>query len=471
MTELDIFNLVKKGGYNPLDGPLTTNELNRFKTAGLFKQQSDLENQIQDTNNLIGSLNLQQAQNKRPPNVLQKIGSAFGQYGMDNRMPTDEFLNLPKNERRKMQIEGLQKFGEMMNLVAAQQSGSPQRIAQAQNTIAQRQAIADAEREEAEKKKQISDYFGNNQQLAQIAEIFGEETAFAVDQKQKAQQKLIQEQNAQAEIAAINERRKINAYIDAGYTEGQAFAIVVGGAKPEDVVNVGIDEEQVEQDQKIQALVDGGFDEQTARAMVVGGATLNDIQSLNKGNISKPIQDLDAEIDKDYEESEGLQSIDQAFSLKDTIDNTANKIFGPVLGTPAKETNSAINAKNLLNENLRERFVNEYSGRPSVYLNQRIDALLPMGTYISEFDAMQKYQEIKRILDRGKEELQKNINSELFSGTELLELQNEYKKTSFLIRDLETVIGNLNKQKVSLDTDGLDSDGTYNFVFDKDSGF
>lgn len=145
MTELDKFNLMLQGGYNPMGGGITTNQMEDFKTAGLF-------NQIQDTNNRINSLNLQQAQNKRPPNVLQKIGSAFGQYGMDNRMPTDEFLNLPKNERRKMQIEGLQKFGEMMNLVAAQQSGSPQRIAQAQNTIAQRKAIADAEREEAERK-------------------------------------------------------------------------------------------------------------------------------------------------------------------------------------------------------------------------------------------------------------------------------------------------------------------------------
>ena len=179
MTELDIFNLVKKGGYNPLDGPLTTNELNRFKTAGLFKQQSDLENQIQDTNNRINSLNLQQVQNKRPPNVLQKIGSAFGQYGMDNRMPTDEFLNLSKNERRKMQIEGLQKFGEMMNLVAAQQSGSPQRIAQAQNTIAQRKAIADAEREEAEKKaKQEQLLASMNPEQRRIYETYGAQAAY-----------------------------------------------------------------------------------------------------------------------------------------------------------------------------------------------------------------------------------------------------------------------------------------------------
>ena len=172
MTELDIFNLMLQGGYNPMGGGITTNQMEDFKTAGLF-------NQIQDTNNRINSLNLQQVQNKRPPNVLQKIGSAFGQYGMDNRMPTDEFLNLPKNERRKMQIEGLQKFGEMMNLVAAQQSGSPQRIAQAQNTIAQRKAIADAEREEAEKKaKQEQLLASMSPEQRKIYEIYGPQAAF-----------------------------------------------------------------------------------------------------------------------------------------------------------------------------------------------------------------------------------------------------------------------------------------------------
>jgi hypothetical protein len=94
-----------------------------------------------------------------------------------------------------------------------------------------------------------------------------------------------------------------------------------------------------------------------------------------------------------------------------------------------------------------------------------------MGTYTSEFDAMQKYQEIKRVLDQGRRELQANISSGIFTGTDLLTLQNEYKSTSFLIRDLDTVIGNLDKGKVNLNTKGLTSDGTYNFVFEKDSGF
>ena len=83
-------------------------------------------------------------------NIFQKIGSAFGQYGMDNRMPTDQFLNLPKGDRRQMQIEGLQKFGEAMNLIAAQQSGDSSRVAQAQNIIRQRQLDEEDAKRKAE---------------------------------------------------------------------------------------------------------------------------------------------------------------------------------------------------------------------------------------------------------------------------------------------------------------------------------
>ena len=51
MTELEKFNLMLQGGYNPMGGGITTNQMQDFATAGLF-------NKIQDTNNLIGSLNI-----------------------------------------------------------------------------------------------------------------------------------------------------------------------------------------------------------------------------------------------------------------------------------------------------------------------------------------------------------------------------------------------------------------------------
>lgn len=95
-------------------------------------------------------------------NIFQKLGSAFGQYGMDNRMPTDQFLNLPKGDRRQMQIEGLQKFSEAMNLIGAQQSGDPSRIAQAQNTIRQRQLDEEDAKRKAEQKARMAQYKKNN---------------------------------------------------------------------------------------------------------------------------------------------------------------------------------------------------------------------------------------------------------------------------------------------------------------------
>lgn len=116
-------------------------------------------------------------------NIFQKIGSAFGQYGMDNRMPTDQFLNLPKGDRRQMQIEGLQKFGEAMNLIGAQQSGDPSRIAQAQNAIKQRQLDEEDAKRKAEKKaqqellKQQQDAFieanPEYQKMIQMNQLFG----------------------------------------------------------------------------------------------------------------------------------------------------------------------------------------------------------------------------------------------------------------------------------------------------------
>ena len=331
-------------------------------------------------------------------NIFQKLGSAFGQYGMDNRMPTDQFLNLPKGDRRQMQIQGLQKFGEAMNLIGEQQSGNPSRVAQAQNAIRQRQLDEEDAKRKAEQEKAINAMSPEQQQ---IYKTFGPSAAFQYQQQQLA-----------AEAAGLEELRTMKGLKDAGFSDREINLFTNAGMKAKDIIE------------------------------------LRDVEPDN----FKSLETLNKEIDNQYTPSEGLQLIDQAFSLKDTIDNAFNKVTGPIIGTKATETNAAINSKGILNENLRERFVNQYSGRPSVYLNQRIDALLPMGTYISEFDAMQKYAEIKRVLDQGKAELEQNINSGMFEGEDLLNLQNEYKSTSFLLKDLETVIGNLKKDKdISLD--------------------
>ncbi len=279
--------------------------------------------------------------------------------------------------------------------------------------VMQRKTMLDAQKKEAENKKLIESM---NPEMQKIFKTFGPNAAFQYQQQQLA-----------AEAAGLEEMRRIKGLKDTGFSEKEINLFLNADMKAKDIIELrDVDSDQI-----------------------------------------KSLEQLNTEIDNQYVPSEGLQVIDQAFGLKDTIDNAFNKVVGPIAGTPAKETNSAINSKSILNENLRERFVNQYSGRPSVYLNQRIDALLPMGTYISEFDAMQKYQEIKRVLDQGKAEIQENINSGMFEGTELLTLQNEYKSTSYLIRDLNTVIGNLSNDSVTLAPPNTDlvSKGKYNAFF------
>ena len=58
MNELQKYMLMLQGGYKPQAGAITSDQMQGFKNAGLLNKTVELENQIQDTNNLIGSLNI-----------------------------------------------------------------------------------------------------------------------------------------------------------------------------------------------------------------------------------------------------------------------------------------------------------------------------------------------------------------------------------------------------------------------------
>lgn len=115
-------------------------------------------------------------------NIFQKIGSAFGQYGMDNRMAADDFVNLPKDQRRAMQIQGLQNFANQMNLIGAQQSGNPQRVALAQQTISDLENKRVQDQKEQERINQLQNFKSMVQgtEFETIANALGEEQAMAL---------------------------------------------------------------------------------------------------------------------------------------------------------------------------------------------------------------------------------------------------------------------------------------------------
>ena len=316
-------------------------------------------------------------------------------------------INLsPINEQKKIDEEKakkaersrkLQDLADTFYMINANKSGNAQEAVMFSNRIAQRRAEDEARQLKAQDAMNMQNYFGSNKNLAEIADVFGKETAFNMQQRQIAQQQEIAKQNEQAEINALQERRKINAYIDAGYTEGQAFAIVVGGAKPEDVINVGIDEDAEEDKAAIQSLVDAGISETNARAVIIGGADLSDLvedKITNTGpSIVKEVRESVTNLIKDTKLQDDYANLGQAFGPVDSLqENLINapgrKLFGKDF---ASETAAAIRDRDNLNLEVLATLANDYTGRPSNLLLTEIKKNIPEGSATSEADAYQKY--------------------------------------------------------------------------------
>lgn len=346
----------------------------------------------------MGTVNTNQFNNFVSQGLLNDAMKT-NQFIDENNLMNPPIIDDKKAQRKK----AIKEFAEQMGVISAARSGNPALAQQMQERI-------DLRKQEEENKARAEAILSSlPPEQRRIYETFGADAAFRFGQQQR-----------NAEIAALQDARQRQSLKDAGFSDREINLFIGADMSAKDIL----------------ALRD------------------------DKPDAIKSIEKLNEEVVKEYVPSEGLQKIDQAFSFKDTVDAGVNKALGPIVGTLAKDTNAAMNARNVLNENLRERFVNQYSGRPSVYLNQRIDALLPASTYMSEFDAMQKYQEIKRVLDIGKLELEENINSGFFEDKDLLTLQNEYKATTKLIRDLEIAIGNLRKDEranINIVSEGKDS--------------
>tara|TARA_R100000278_G_scaffold21595_2_gene20474 strand:- start:1792 stop:2919 length:1128 start_codon:yes stop_codon:yes gene_type:complete len=184
----------------------------------------------------------------------------------------------------------------------------------------------------------------------------------------------------------------------------------------------------------------------------LAGVPLSDIAEFtSQQKADKSIEQLQQEARESAMPSEGLENLEEAFGGADYLQQGINVALGPFVGTLAPETSEATRAKNVLNERLRERFVSEYSGRPSVYISQRVDQLLPTSGFISESEAANQYREIQRVLKQGAEELESNIKSGLFKGVELQKLQNEYKQSTQLINDITIGLSSLPKRRTTLE--------------------
>jgi hypothetical protein len=211
-------------------------------------------------------------------------------------------------------------------------------------------------------------------------------------------------------------------------------------------------QEQQEQKQSLQLkqqkenLKTAGLSDTEINLYLSAGMDVKDILELRKDvDLDKTVSQLDEEvIESKGIVSEGLKNLDEAFGLADTIQTGLAKGLGPVSPIQIAPTTTAANtARKVLNERIREKFVSEYTGRPSVYLNTRIDALLPQSTYLTELEAKQQYEEVKRVLVEGVDELKTKIESGIYEGENLLEAQEQYKDIQSIVKDLDVGINAL----------------------------
>lgn len=163
-----------------------------------------------------------------PGGLLNLNPNDTGSLGI-NISPINEQKKLEDEQRKKEEQRlKLQNLADTFNMIGANQSGDTQRMAFHSNRLAQRKAEQEARQLKAQEEleartlkqqqdMEIRNYFGDNENLATVAKIAGVPTAINIQQRQIAQQKLIQEQNAQAEINFLNEKRRIDSLTAGGF--------------------------------------------------------------------------------------------------------------------------------------------------------------------------------------------------------------------------------------------------------------
>ena len=131
-NQYDFFNLMLAGGYNPMDGGITSQEMENFKLQGLINNNKAL-------NEKINAMNLPPVQEPNPQEELAK-----------------------RQRRANM-------------LLAIGDAFKGKDIA---SGVMERQAIFNAQRVEAENKARLKEAFANNPELEQIYNVFGREAAY-----------------------------------------------------------------------------------------------------------------------------------------------------------------------------------------------------------------------------------------------------------------------------------------------------
>lgn len=332
-----------------------------------------------------------------------------------------------KNRKRAESFSKLRNFAESLQAMNAGQSGNFGAQAQFLNNIDSRrtkeQARLKAEQAKRDEEKLINSM---NPEQQRIYKTFGANAAFQYGQQQR-----------NAEIAGMAEQRQIQSLVNLGYTPEQANAIVVGGLKADEVQGLNQPIGQSLEDIRNKVNI-----ERSTVDEVTGKAPADDLANLSQAHGS---------------------NFPGGDAFQENVINRAGRFIGT---EPADETGAAVRGKKELDERILQITTQNYSGRPSVFLLEQIKGLIP-SINTSDKDAAESYSKISNRVEGYLTDLEREINSGEFSGTDLINMQTDYRRLYSLSQDLKTAVGGLyNTKSVSTEPNkNFVSEGKYNNYF------
>lgn len=269
-----------------------------------------------------------------------------------------------------------------------------------------------------------------------------------------------------AEITALQKQREAQALRDAGRDEREISLFTDTDLSFDEILKLTGPSEDQEQ---IDALLGVGYTPEEANAIAVGGLDPDDIYKNNKilsnENIIKNVNNNVNKYLEDSKVQDTYANINEAFGPIDGLQSALTTVTNPFGVVVEGETNEAVNARTNLNNEIRANLVDDYSGRPNVFLLTQIEKLLPTSSFIAEFDAMQRYALIKNSFDSMIVQLEAGINGNLLSDATKQQYADDLYKTKIVQAKLEAAIKGLEKdKKVSLEqvNENFSSTGKYN---------
>jgi hypothetical protein len=358
-----------------------------------------------------------------------------------------------KEQKRKERRQGLEDIATRFGIINAQQSGNYQQANVMQNNLLQRQQTREAEAKLQEALANMSP-----DQLA----IYNE--AVALGGPVAGYNALQSVRNA--EITALQKQREAQALRDAGRDEREISLFTDTDLSFDEILKLTGPSEDQEQ---IDALLGVGYTPEEANAIAVGGLDPDDIYKNNKilsnENIIKNVNNNVNKYLEDSKVQDTYANINEAFGPIDGLQSALTTVTNPFGVVVEGETNEAVNARTNLNNEIRANLVDDYSGRPNVFLLTQIEKLLPTSSFIAEFDAMQRYALIKNSFDSMIVQLEAGINGNLLSDATKQQYADDLYKTKIVQAKLEAAIKGLEKdKKVSLEqvNENFSSTGKYN---------